>query len=135
MPAKLTQTSLSAQSPLEVSKCFFCDLTSLCEDETPSQVMYKRTKDVKSQFLHHITSLNQDSNIRKAATELGETQLLAKLSEGDLIAQEAKCHKKYMTKFSNQYRAFVNTENTNIKVVQKKYESIILAKVLMYLEV
>ena len=59
--------------------------------------------------------------------EMGDTQLLAKLSEGDLIAQEAKYHKKCMTKFSNQYRAFVNTRNTNMKVVQKKYETITIA--------
>ena len=65
-PAKLTQTSFSAQSPLGVSKCLD-GLISPSEDE--------RTKNVKSHFLHHITSLNRDSNIRKAATEMGDTQL------------------------------------------------------------
>ena len=99
--AKLTQTLFSAKSPLGVSKCFFCDLIGPCEDETPSQVMYERTKDVKSHFLHRITSLNRNLNIRKAATEMGDIQLLAKLSKGDLIAREVKYHKKCMTKFSN----------------------------------
>ena len=39
-----------------------------------------------------------------------------------------------MTKFSDQYRAFVNTKNANIKVVQKKHVSIALTKVLMFIE-
>ena len=46
MPAKLTRTSFSAQSPPGVSKCFFCDVSSLCEDEAPSEVMHKRIKNV-----------------------------------------------------------------------------------------
>ena len=96
--------------------------------------MLKRTKYVKSHFLHRIRYLNQDSTIRKTATEMGDTQLLAKLSEEDLTAREAKYDKKCMTKFSNQYRAFVNTKNANVKVVQKKHESIAFAKVLMRIE-
>ena len=96
--------------------------------------MYKRTKNVKSYFIHCITSLNRDSDIREAATKMSHTQLLVKLSEGDLIAREAKYHKKSVTKFSNQYRGSVNTKNTNIKVVQEKHERIARAKVLMYIE-
>ena len=49
---------------------------------------------LKSHFIHCITSLNRDSNIREAATDMSDTQLLVKLSEGDLIAREAKYHKK-----------------------------------------
>ena len=88
MLAKLTRTSFSAQSPPGVSKCLFCDLTSLCEDETSNA--QKNKKCYNSRFIHRITSLNRDSNIRKTTTEMGGTQLLAKLLEGDLIAREAK---------------------------------------------
>jgi len=44
--------------------------------------------------LREAVTLHLDSHIRKCALELQDQCLLAKLSGGDMIASEAKCHAK-----------------------------------------
>ena len=38
------------------------------------------------------------------ATELGESKIIAKLSEGDMVATETKYHKKCLTSLFNRFR-------------------------------
>ena len=51
--------------------------------------------------------MNRDRNIRECAIRMGDTKLLAKLSEGDMVAREACYHLRCMKKFTNTYRSFV----------------------------
>ena len=43
---------------------------------------------MKSMQLHQVTSFNRDRIIKESATALGDTKLLAKLAEEDLIPRE-----------------------------------------------
>ena len=67
-------------------KCFFCG--SCQSDET----------------LHFCRTLYLDMRVRKIALDLADTELLAKLSEGDMVATEAKYHSKCLVKLYNRYR-------------------------------
>ena len=67
-------------------------------------------KEEKSRLLQCVKTLARDVNIREAATQMGNTKVLAKLSEGDMMALEAFYHKSCMDSFANQYRSFVNKE-------------------------
>ena len=110
-PSKKTRTSVSAKSPLGSNTCLFCDLPGTLSEKDPLCPTNKLTEEMKSKQLHRVTSFNRDSNIREAATVLGDTKLLVKLAEGDLIAQEACYHKKCMTDFTNRYRSYTAVDN------------------------
>lgn len=56
-------------------------------------------------LLHEFRTLTADTSIRKMATELKETQLLAALEGGDLIALDAKYHLQCYTALRNRYRS------------------------------
>lgn len=47
-----------------------------------------------SATLHRACTQDIDVNIRKYAMELGDTDLLTKLALGDMVALEAKYHKR-----------------------------------------
>ena len=45
------------------------------------------------------STLKLDSTVRKTVIQLGDSKLLAKLSEGDMIAIDARYHKQCLTLF------------------------------------
>lgn len=45
-----------------------------------------------------------DATVRKIATYLGDTKLIAKLAQGDMVATEASYHKACITRLWNMYR-------------------------------
>ncbi len=87
-PAKKTRTSLPARYLLGSNICFFCDLPGIFAEEASSYEAHKGNKETRNQTLHRVTTFNRDANIWQAALQMGDTKLLAKLSEGDLIARE-----------------------------------------------
>ncbi|KAG0717679.1 hypothetical protein GWK47_053917 [Chionoecetes opilio] len=54
--------------------------------------------------LHEAAAKEIDKNVRRCATELGDTKLLAKLSAGDMIAIEAKYHRNCLRALYNKIR-------------------------------
>ena len=66
--------------------CFFCGLN-----------------DDKKE-LHECRTLEIHKRVKKFATELCDSKLLAKLSEGDMVAIEAKYHRNCLIKFYNRHR-------------------------------
>ena len=58
---------------------------------------------------------------------MGNTNLLAKLSEGDTILREACYHEPCMTKFRNKFRKFSNDQENHFKDFQKSFEAIAVA--------
>ncbi|KAG0720472.1 hypothetical protein GWK47_048454 [Chionoecetes opilio] len=54
--------------------------------------------------LHEAATKEIDKNVRRCATELGITELLAKLSAGDMIAIEAKYHRNCLRALYNKIR-------------------------------
>lgn len=67
--------------------CFFCDKPAVGEKS-----------------LHNVSTFELDIRVRQCAHELQDRSLLAKLSAGDLIAQEAKYHKDCLTSLYNKSR-------------------------------
>ena len=57
--------------------------------------------------LHEVMTLEVDEKVRKMATDLQDSALLKHLAGGDMIAIEAKYHKKCMTNLTNRHRAFL----------------------------
>ena len=51
--------------------------------------------------------------VKAIATDLGGTQLLAKLSEGDMIATEAKYHRKCLIKLYHRHRNYNKAKSDN----------------------
>ena len=74
-------------------------------------------KHTKKHFIHRVESFNRDNSVRQAATQTGDTKLLVKLSEEDMIAREAGYHKHYMTKFRSNFCKFSNNQENHGKDV------------------
>ena len=55
--------------------------------------------------LHEFRTLEADETIRQMATELQETELMARIEGGDLVALEAKYHLQCLTALRNRYRS------------------------------
>ena len=76
-------------------KCFFCNQTA--EDDV----------------LHQCKTLYMDVRVRKVAHELGDTKLLAKLTEWYLVAVEAVYHPNCLKKLYNRYRSHKNWSSSD----------------------
>ena len=57
--------------------------------------------------LHEFTTFNSNKSVNEMATAMGDRDLVVKLSEGDLVAIEAKYHFSCLSKYRNEYRAHV----------------------------
>ena len=57
--------------------------------------------------LHEFRTLGTDESIRQMATELQETELMARVDGGDLIALEAKYRLQCLAALRNRYRSLV----------------------------
>ena len=68
--------------------------------------------------MHQCQTSRLSNKVKHIATEIGNTKLLAKLSEGDMVATEAKYHSKCLLELYNQYsdvnRVQSNNEETNL---------------------
>ena len=62
---------------------------------------------------HECSTHNIDGRLRAMAIEMEDTELLAKLAGGDVIAIEAKYHSTCMTKYKNKYRSYIRNKNKN----------------------
>ena len=69
-------------------RCFFCEKDDLEVNLTNAQ------------------TLGLDKNVRDAAKELFDEKLLAKLSEGDMVAVEARYHKQCLAALYNRLKSF-----------------------------
>lgn len=77
-----------------IQSCFFCGLN---DDQTE---------------LHQCRTLEIHKRVKKFATVLGDSKLLAKLSEGDMVAIESKYHKHCLIKFYNHHRDHMRSLNS-----------------------
>ena len=60
--------------------------------------------DQNDDTLHETSTFELDARVRKCALQLGDKPLLAKPSGGDLVAQEAKYHIKWLFSLYNKVR-------------------------------
>ena len=66
----------------------------------------------KAESLHEYTTVNTDKSLRRMATEMLDTEILAKISGGDLVAIEAKYHVSCLVKYRNKYRSFLRQQHS-----------------------
>uniref|UniRef100_UPI00358E0071 uncharacterized protein isoform X1 n=1 Tax=Myxine glutinosa TaxID=7769 RepID=UPI00358E0071 len=113
-----SQRRSSKRQTINTAKCIFCDKGH--EDGELSQVL----------------TYDADTNIRCMITELHDTQLLARIVGGDLIAMEAKYHLKCLTHLRNRYRSLVrklSRESPNVN--EKVNESRVFVELTSYVEI
>ena len=97
------------------------DLCFFCEEKESTEV------------LRSACTFGLDSRVRSAALLLGDDKLLTKLNSGDLIAVEAKYHKKCLTSLYNHARDTSRRQSRQCDDL-KMAHSIALAELISYLE-
>ena len=86
--------------------------------------------------LHNCATMGLDCNLRRMATDLQDTTLMAKLSGGDVIAIEAKYHYNCLSAYKNQHRSYLRSQqpcDTN-KTEEKLLQARALAELVCYIE-
>ena len=114
---KLTRSSMI---PVDVSQdnegiCFFCDERAAVKD------------------LSEASTFGMDARVRSAALFVGNQKLLAKLSSGDMIAIEAKYHKKCLAYLYNEVRKKKHEEG-KVEDQDGMIHSMVFAELIIYLE-
>lgn len=94
--------------------CFFCEKSSASDP------------------LHEVSTFSLDHRVRKCAHDLQDERLLAKLSTGDMIAQEAKYHSCCLVSLYNQAASLINEVETGSK--DEISHGIALAELVAYIE-
>ncbi len=86
------------------------------------------------QDYHKAATKNIDDNVHKMATELRDTQLLAKLSSGDMVAIDAVYHKHCLTNLFTRYRSSTRQKQSIVGDDKLSYEAIAFAELVSYIE-
>ena len=64
--------------------------------------------------LHQYEKLSVHGKVERYAKEYGDTAVLAKLSEGDMVATETKYHVKCLVGFYNKHQALTNASSRTL---------------------
>ena len=88
VPGKRTR-SFSSEATTSDASCFFCGESG-------------------TETLHGVATYQVDTRVRKCAAQVGDNELLARLSMGDMVALEAKYHSKCL--LALYYRAKTTVE-------------------------
>lgn len=116
---KHTRQSLPCKVSMKANICFFCD---------------KPLTDIKAERRESATR-NIDFRVRDCAKTLQDTDLLAKLSAGDLVAQEAKYHPKCLVSLYNRAERAEEARNNSVSSRHEKMcHAIALADIVSYIE-
>ena len=113
---KSTVHTRSSHSSVDLkdNKCFLCN------------------KPAGSEGLHNASTYDIDAKVRRCAIELEGTDLLAKLEPGDMVALEAKYHKKCHVNLYNRARTLESTVSN--KSCDAHLHSIAFAEVVTLME-
>ena len=85
-----------------------------------------------SESLRQACTFQLDQRVRECATELQDMKLISKLSEGDMVAIEAKYHARCLANL--YYRAKLQNNNDGVQSSDKLSHGIALAELLSYME-
>uniref|UniRef100_UPI00358E1F74 uncharacterized protein n=1 Tax=Myxine glutinosa TaxID=7769 RepID=UPI00358E1F74 len=83
--------------------------------------------------LHEVATFQVDSKVRDWAALLEDTELLGRLSAGDMVAQEAKYHKKCLSVLHNRVRK-AQSEGPKYKDEEREVSGIVFAELVLYVE-
>ena len=94
-----------------------------------------RLETTEDETLHEVMSTELDERFRWYASYMNDTELLMKLSSGDLIALEAKYHSSCALMYRNRVRSKLRqAKPTTITETMQKYENQALLKLVNDLE-
>ena len=110
-PTKITRRNTGVSSVDIKSCCFFCNNAS--------------------GTLHKVSTFNMDAKVRACALQLEDSALLAKLSSGDMISQDAVYHASCLVALYNKARS---SSDTNDNQDSKVLKGIALAQLIEYIE-
>ena len=112
VPGKCT-ISLSSEATTSDASCFFCGESG-------------------TETLHGVATYQVDTRVRKCAAQVGDNELLARLSMGDMVALEAKYHSKCLLALYYRAKTTVDAEpKTDHEGVMSR---IVLAELVLYIE-
>ena len=103
-----------------------------CVDNIRNHLCFFCHQQLGSEF-HQVATLELDKHVRNAAEFLKDTTLLAQLSAGDMVAREAKYHKKCLTSLYNRVRAaktLAEESQSKVDVIS----AIVLAELVTFIE-
>ena len=112
VPGKRTR-SLSSEATTSDASCFFCGESG-------------------TETLHGVATYQVDTRVRKCAAQVGDNELLARLSMGDMVALEAKYHSKCL--LALYYRAKTTVEAEPKTDHEGVMSRIVLAELVLYIE-
>ena len=110
---KFTHQS-SREASISVQTCFFCG-----KPAPPGRSLSKAS------------TFGIDANVRQCAVKLEDEPLLAKLSAGDLIAQDAQYHHQCLVSLYNRASETKSCEESDVDTVN---HGIVLAELVLYIE-
>ena len=85
--------------------------------------------------LHQCSTMGLDQELRKMATDLQDTSLLARFSGGDLVAIEGKYHYKCLSDYKNRHRSHVRASyDCSSKVEDRHLLGRAFAELVCYIE-
>ncbi|KAG1687699.1 hypothetical protein GQR58_008284 [Nymphon striatum] len=73
--------------------------------------------------MHKCLTMNLDHELRRWATELNDTALLARISGGDLVAIEAKYHYDCLSLYKNRHRSVTEVHREQAIVMQPQMKA------------
>ena len=114
-PSAVTTRSKHDKVDLTEATCFLCN------------------EPAGSATLHRACTQDIDVKVRKCALELKDTDLLAKLAPGDMVALEAKYHTKCLAKLYNRARAAADSTNADTGD-DTRLTGIAFAELVMFME-
>ena len=110
--SKITRRSSGGASKVDFTKCFFCNDDSV--------------------DVHGVTMFKLNTRVKECALQLQDTILLAKLSAGDMISQDAVYHKNCLVALCNRAKRSLH-ENTQ-ENAERQYQGITLRELVLYIE-
>ncbi|KAK3870103.1 hypothetical protein Pcinc_024634 [Petrolisthes cinctipes] len=113
MPGKRTRSHSAESSTSSQQSCFFC-----------------RQPGVET--LHDATTFKLDQRVRQCATQIGDHELLTRLSMGDMRALDAKYHSKCLMFLYNSAKSSVNVEYKTGH--EREVSGIVMAELPLYIE-
>ena len=85
-----------------------------------------------TETLHEVATFQVDTRVRKCAAQVGDNELMARLSMGDMVALEAKYHSKCL--LALYYRAKTTVEAEQKTDHEGVMSRIVLAELVLYIE-
>lgn len=117
-PGPSSKRTRSSSTPISMTDdlCFFCG------------------KESGAERLHEVTTFNTDLRVRESAAALDDTELLGRLSTGDMVALEAKYHAKCLASLYNRAAKVSKADFPSGKEREATLAGIAFAELITYIE-